>query len=153
MAQDFAQHVNENLGGWNQAMGLRIVEATVERVIGEWTITPVHHQPYGIVHGGVHSGVIEALCSIGAALDARERGLSVVGLENHTSFIKAAREGVLRCTATPVAKGRRSQVWEGAVRDASDRLIASGRVRLWLLEADAELAGKKVEMRPAGAKD
>lgn len=147
---DFAEQVNANLGGWNQAMGLRVVEATTDKVVGEWTVTPVHHQPYGIVHGGVHSGIIEALCSVGAALDALPRGQSVVGLDNHTSFIKAAREGTLRCTATPVHKGRRSQLWEGNVRDQDGRLIASGRVRLWLLEPDADLAGKKVDLSPKG---
>ncbi len=145
---DQAAAINVNLGGWNSAMGLRIESATADQVVGVWTVGPQHLQPYGIVHGGVHGGIIEALCSIGCALDAMPRGQSVVGLENHTSFLRAVREGTLTCTAVPVAKGRRSQVWEAAVRDESGRLVASGRVRLLCLEPGSELAGKTAGLEP-----
>ena len=144
---DFAQALNENPGGWNRAMGLHFVRATFDEVVAEWTVGPQHHQPYGIVHGGVHAGVIETLCSVGAALNAMPRGQSVVGLENHTSFLRAVREGRLRCTARPLTRGRKSQVWEGAVRDEDDKLVATGRVRLLCLEQEAELAGQTVEIK------
>ena len=79
---------------------------------------------------------------------AAPEGQTVVGVENHTSFLRAVRDGRLRVTARPLSRGHRTQVWEGEVRDARERLIATGRVRLLCLEADAELAGKKVEVEP-----
>lgn len=150
MTDDFAPLLNENPGGFNRAMGLRFVRATVEEVVGECQVGPQHHQPYGIVHGGVYAGMVETLCSVGAALIALPRGQSVVGLENHTTFLRAVREGTLRCTARPLSTGRRSQVWEGAVHDERGRLVASGRVRLLCLDEQAELAGEKVEIKPGG---
>lgn len=134
--------LNAQLGGWNQAMGLRFVEATPDRCVGEVTIGAQHLQPYGIVHGGVHAGLIEAACSTGAAVVAIPRGQSVVGLENATSFIAAARSGVLRVTATPVTRGRRTQVWQEVVTDEAGKTLATGRVRLLCLEQGAEVAGK-----------
>jgi uncharacterized protein (TIGR00369 family) len=83
---------------------------------------------------------------VGAALHAITEGRSVVGLENSTSFIRAVREGRLRATATPLTRGRRSQVWEGTVTDAEGRLVAKGRVRLLCLEPDVAVAGQKVEL-------
>jgi 1,4-dihydroxy-2-naphthoyl-CoA hydrolase len=142
MAENYAETLNQTLGGWNTAMGLRWTEVTAERCVGELTVGPIHTQPYGIVHGGVHCGIIEAACSTGAAVFALARGQSVVGLENSTSFIHAARGGILRVTATPVTRGRRTQVWQGSVTDADDRVLATGRVRLLCLEAGADLAGK-----------
>ena len=144
---DYAQMVNDTPGGWNRAMGLHVVRATRDEVVAELEVGAQHHQPYGIVHGGVHGGVIETVCSIGAALNAMPDGRSVVGLENHTSFLRAVREGKLTVRATPVSRGRRSQVWQGDVRDERDRLVATGRVRLLCLEPEAELAGEKVERK------
>ena len=146
MSEDFADAFNARpADGWVRAMGLRFVRATADEVVAEWTIGPEHRQAYGIVHGGVHCGVIETLVSVGAALFAQRNGQSVVGLDNHTSFVRAVREGTLRATATPITRGRRTQLWEGVVVGADGKTVATGRVRLLCLDADADLAGKKVD--------
>ncbi|HJX85756.1 MAG TPA: PaaI family thioesterase [Candidatus Angelobacter sp.] len=105
---DYAAALNASLDGWNAAMGLRFLRATGQEVVAELEIGPAHRQPYGIVHGGVHSGIIETVTSTGAALAALPRGQSVVGLENHTSFLNAMREGKLLVTARPLMRGRRT---------------------------------------------
>lgn len=142
MPEDYAEMVNRIPGdGWVKAMGLVITRATVDEVRCEWDVDERHRQGYGIVHGGVHCGVIETLASIGAHLVAMARGQRTVGLENHTSFIRAVREGRLSGVATPVTRGRSSQVWEAEIRDADDRLVARGTVRLLCLPADQPIAG------------
>lgn len=129
---DLAALLKKHVSGWDRAMDLELVEASGERVVVEWSVAEKHLQPFGIVHGGVHCGVIEAACSIGAGLAAAERGdrPTVVGLENHTSFIRAVREGRLRATALPITRGRSTQVWEAHIRDTDARVVATGRVRL-----------------------
>jgi uncharacterized protein (TIGR00369 family) len=144
---DFAPALNDARGGWNQAMGIHFVSATADEVVAEMEIAAHHRQPYGIVHGGVHSGLIEAVASVGAALAALARSQSVVGLENHTSFLNAVREGKLRATARPLMRGRRTQVWEATVTDAEGRSVASGRVRFLALEAGASLVGETVRVK------
>ena len=138
---DAAQAINEHLGGWNRTMGLTFVTATPELCIGELVIADQHRQPYGIVHGGVHCGIVEAACSTGAAVYAAQTGRAVVGLENSTSFLRAVRGGTLRVTATPITRGRRSQVWEATVTDETGRAVATGRVRLMCLEPGDSIAG------------
>jgi 1,4-dihydroxy-2-naphthoyl-CoA hydrolase len=130
---------------WASAMGITFVRATPDEVVAELEIGPQHRQPFGIVHGGVHAGVIETLASIGAALVAAPRGQAVVGLENHSTFVRAARSGRLRATATPITVGRTTQVWEATVRDAQERILATGRVRLLCVDATSQLAGGAVE--------
>ncbi|MGO8997250.1 MAG: PaaI family thioesterase [Polyangiaceae bacterium] len=142
--RDRAAEMNATRGGFNAAMGLRFVRATRDEVIAELTIGKNHSQPYGIVHGGVHAGIIETVCSVGAAIDAETYGRTAVGLENSTTFLHAARSGVLRVTARPLTRGRRTQVWEATVADESARPLAKGRVRLLCLEPESELAGRKV---------
>ena len=143
--EDFTEILNTAMkDGWMGAMGVKIVRATRDEVVAEVEVGPVHLQAYGIVHGGVHAGIIETIASIGAALDAMAEGRSVVGLENHTSFLRAVRGGKLRAVARPLARGRRSQVWEGSVHDDQGRPAASGRgCGSMVLEPGAEVAGAK----------
>ena len=125
--------------GWAREMGIVITSVTPDAVTAELEVAEKHLQGYGIVHGGVHAGLIETLASIGAAVVAMPRGQRVVGLENNTSFIRAVRAGRLRAEARPVTRGRSSQVWEAWIRDAEGKLVAQGRVRLLCLEATREI--------------
>ncbi len=129
MSEDFAEAMNQ-LPGWVKEMGVTILAASADEVTCAWEVAEKHLQGYGIVHGGVHCGVIETLASIGAALVALPRGQRVVGLENTTSFIRAVRSGRLTASARPVTRGRTTQVWEAWVRDEKQDLVAQGRVRL-----------------------
>jgi 1,4-dihydroxy-2-naphthoyl-CoA hydrolase len=140
---DLAAVMNESGDGWNRAMGVRFLRATEDEVVAECEIGPQHRQPHGIVHGGVYAGIVETVASVGAGMHAMARGLSVVGLENHTSFLHAVRDGILRATARPLTRGRRTQVWEATISDAAGRIAATGRVRLLCIEGDVLLAGEK----------
>lgn len=125
--------MNNQRDGWSSAMGLRYTSVSDELVEAEWTIAAQHLQPHGIVHGGVHCGVIESLCSIGAGVAAATRGHkgTVVGLDNHTSFIRSVRAGVtLKARATPITRGRTTQLWEATITDPEGAIVATGRVRL-----------------------
>lgn len=145
MNDPIAARLNELVQqGWVAELGLRLVEVTPDRVVGEYEITPKHHQAYGITHGGVHSSVVETLASMAAALWAEPLGLSVVGLENSTSFLRAVRSGRLRATATPRARGRTTQVWDVAIEDEQGRPVAGGRVRLLSLDPARALDGTSV---------
>jgi uncharacterized protein (TIGR00369 family) len=134
MPEDLAKLFNDHsLENWLSANDMSFVRVSADVVEIEWTVAKKHLQPYGIVHGGVHCGAIETVCSIGAAVAAAERGFKggVVGLENHTSFIRGVREGTkLRCIAKPITRGRTTHVWEAEVLDTENKVVASGRVRL-----------------------
>ena len=146
MAEDFAQQFNQIPEGWVSAMGMTITHATKDEVRCELTVGQQHLQGYGIVHGGVHCGIIETLSSMGAFLFARERGQHVVGLENNTSFIRGVRTGTkLHAVAKPVTRGRQTQVWQAQVLDEEERLVATGRVRLLCLNSDQVIAGEQVK--------
>jgi len=138
MTDDLVARIN-TMPGWVKEMGIAILTASPDEVTCEWEVNEKHHQGYGVVHGGVHCGVIETLASVGAAAVAHPRGQRVVGLENNTSFIRAVRSGKLRGLARPVTRGRSSQVWEVWIRDEKEQLVAQGRVRLLCIDEDRAL--------------
>ena len=126
-------------GGFADLLGLQFEEVGPDRVVIGWDVTPALHQPYGIVHGGVHAAVVETAASIGAAAWLGDRG-QVVGVSNHTDFLRAAREGRLRAVGEPIHRGRLQQLWLVEIRDESDRLLARGQVRLQNI-SDADRLG------------
>jgi uncharacterized protein (TIGR00369 family) len=137
---DLVQALNDSSRGWVKAMDVHFITASTDEISAQWTVAEHHLQPFGIVHGGVHAGVIETLCSTGAALAARARGHAgtVVGLENHTSFIRAVRAGaVLTARAVPITRGRTTHVWEAKITDGEGRLVAQGTVRLLCVDDQA----------------
>jgi len=123
--------------GWTKELGLEPLELTPQRVVAQWDVGARHVQPHGIVHGGVYASVVETCCSVGALLAAPE-GTVVVGVENHTSFVRPARAGRLTAHAVPLHAGRRAQLWECTITDGVGRLIASGRLRLMAVDAKSE---------------
>ncbi len=115
--------------GLNNTLGFELDEAGPDRVILAMTIGSQHLQPYGIVHGGAYCSMIEASASIGAALWFGDRG-KVVGVSNHTNFLRATGSGRAIATATPIHRGRSQQLWLVEVTDADGRALARGEVRL-----------------------
>jgi 1,4-dihydroxy-2-naphthoyl-CoA hydrolase len=115
--------------GFIKLLGLRIEEASGDRVVLTCPVTPDLHQPYGLVHGGVHATMAETAASVGAALWFGDRG-KVVGISNHTDFLRAVRGGRLRAEATPLARGRTTQLWQVAIGDDQGSLVAHAKVRL-----------------------
>ena len=116
-------------GAFVKHLGVDFTEVTGDRVVATWTARPELHQPYGIVHGGVHCSVVETLASVGGALWLGDRG-KVVGVNNSTDFYRAVREGTLTSTATPVHRGRSQQVWAVETVDELGPVAARGQVRL-----------------------
>jgi len=133
--------------GWNRELGLDFIAASADEVIADMVATEKHQQPMGIIHGGVYCAVVETVCSLGGSLAAQRYGKLVVGVDNHTSFLKATRTGRLRATARPLVRGRRTQLWEATVHNEEGELVATGRVRLICIEAGSSLAGEKATIK------
>lgn len=121
----------EGSSGFAHSVGLHFSEVSGTRVVGWIDLTAEHHQPMGIVHGGVYCAAVEASASIGAATAVMDRGLVAVGVHNSTNFLASMSEGRVEVVATPITQGRTQQLWQVDITRTSDgRLIATGQVRL-----------------------
>jgi 1,4-dihydroxy-2-naphthoyl-CoA hydrolase len=119
---------------FDDLVGIAQREISADRVVLEWDVQPSHHQPFGITHGGVYCTAVETAASLGAATWLGDRG-TVVGVSNHTDFLRAVRDGHLTATATPIHRGRSQQLWLVEITDDDQRLVARGQVRLQNLTA------------------
>jgi uncharacterized protein (TIGR00369 family) len=119
-------------GDFVRHLGVDFVEVSGDKVVATWVARPALHQPYGIVHGGVHCSVVETLASVGAAIWVGEQDpdAKVVGVNNNTDFYRAVSEGTLTSTATPLHRGRSQQVWVVETLDEAGKVASRGQVRL-----------------------
>ena len=149
---DVVALLNEHRGPFDKLIGLSFTHAAEDQLEAEIPVTEALLQPYGLVHGGVYTTIVETLASAAAAIVAIPRGQATVGLENTTSFLRGTRTGTLRARVTPVHKGARTQVWSVDIRDDDGRTVATGSVRTLCLEAGASIAGQTVGIKPSAGR-
>ena len=120
----------ESVGAFLHAAGLIFDEITATRVTGHLDLSPDHHTPWGIVHGGVYTTAIESAASVGASTAVRDHAQVAIGLTNTTHFLRSVTEGRVNVEATALSQGRTQQLWRVDIIDGSGRLVAHGEVRL-----------------------
>ncbi|MEX1162999.1 MAG: PaaI family thioesterase [Nitriliruptor sp.] len=132
-----ADDVELSAGGFDAtAIGLTWDRFAADRVEAHVDCGPPHHQPYGLVHGGVWCSIVETVASIAGALRVASRGQLTVGVSNTTDFLRSHREGRVDAVATPLHVGRLQQLWQVEITRASDgKLVAHGQVRLQNIDA------------------
>jgi uncharacterized protein (TIGR00369 family) len=120
---------------WTKALGLELTLVTPERVEARLDADERHQQPYGILHGGVYCSIVEAVASHGAGQAAQAAGQrGVVGVSNHTDFLRSHSRGALEVVATPVYVGRTAQLWTVDITRGDGKRVSSGQVRFAVLD-------------------
>ncbi|HWM94054.1 MAG TPA: PaaI family thioesterase [Thermoanaerobaculia bacterium] len=82
-----------------------------------------HHNPMGIVHGGVLCDLADAAMGVAFAA-SMDDGESFVTLQLAASYLRSIREGRLVATGRVVQRGRNAGHAEAEVMDVNGRLIA-----------------------------
>jgi uncharacterized protein (TIGR00369 family) len=121
-------------GGLAARLGIEITEMSGERVVATMPVTPDHHQPFGLLHGGASVALAETVASVGAYL-AAPAGKGAVGMEINANHLRAVQAGTLTATATPVHRGRTTHVWQVEIADEAGRRVCVSRCTLALVNA------------------
>jgi uncharacterized protein (TIGR00369 family) len=123
MTLDGATVTERFKGTLGELLGIRFVAADRDRVVAELTWRP----ELTTVGGSLHGGTLMALAdTVGAAATVLNlpTGASTTTLESKTNFFAPGRGGVVRAEATPLHRGKRTQVWQTRVTDADGRLLS-----------------------------
>lgn len=107
-------------------MGVEIVEATPQRVVGTVPVKG-NRQPYGLLHGGASAVLAETLGSAAAALNAGP-GRAAMGIELSCTHHRAATDGVVTGVCQPLHVGRSISTFEITITDESGRRICTARL-------------------------
>ncbi|MBE3009492.1 hotdog fold thioesterase [Microbispora sp. NEAU-D428] len=117
----------------HQRMGIEILEASAERVVGRMPVEG-NTQPFGLLHGGASCVLAETLGSTGAALHAGA-GRIAVGVEINATHHRSATSGHVTAVATRVHGGRTLATYAIEVTDDEGRAVCTARLTCMLRDA------------------
>jgi uncharacterized protein (TIGR00369 family) len=121
-------------GHLGERMGIRILEASPDRVVGTMPVEG-NTQPYGLLHGGASAVLAETLGSVGAMLHGGP-GKIAVGVDLNATHHRGMRSGLVTGTAAPVHRGRSSATYEIVITDdASGKRVCTARLTCMLRPA------------------
>jgi uncharacterized protein (TIGR00369 family) len=107
-----------------ELIGIEFIAAAPERVVAEMTVRADLCTRPAVLHGGAIMAFADTLGAAGTILNLPE-GAGTTTIESKTNFIAAAPAGArVRGEATPIHRGRRTQVWQTRVTTAEGRLVA-----------------------------
>jgi len=116
--------VTERLRGTlSDFLGVRVVEASKERVVAELRIRDEVRTVGGALHGGTLMALADTVGATATVLNL-PTGATTTTLESKTNFFAAGRAGVVRAETTPLHRGKRTMVWQTRVTDESGRLLS-----------------------------
>ena len=107
-------------------MGIRIVSASRERVVGTMPVEG-NTQPYGLLHGGASCVLAETLGSLGSALQAGPDRITV-GIEINATHHRAAPSGLMTGVATLAHGGRTLSTFDVVITDEDGRRVCTARL-------------------------
>ncbi len=107
-------------------MGIRIVSASRERVVGTMPVDG-NTQPYGLLHGGASCVLAETLGSLGSALQAGPDRVTI-GIEINATHHRAARTGLVTGVATLVHGGRTLSTFDVVITDENGGRVCTARL-------------------------
>ena len=105
-------------------MGLEFTHADPDRVVAAMRVDPDLCTLFGRAHGGALMAMADTVGAAATVINL-PKGASTTTLESKTNFLAAAPEGAtLTAEASPVHKGRRTQVWLTRITTEDGRLVA-----------------------------
>ena len=106
-----------------ELVGIEVVEADPQRVVGCIRIGPQHSNGQDQAHGGAIMTLADTLGAIGTVLNL-PKGAITTTIESKTNFLAAGRGKELTGEALPLHIGRNTMVWQTTIRDVEQRRVA-----------------------------
>ena len=105
--------------------GVTFTAADKDGVVAEMLVRPDLCTLNHTIHGGALMAFADSVGAAATVINLPEDAKGTTTIESKTNFIGGAREGsVVTATATPVHRGRRTQVWQTRLQTQDGKLVA-----------------------------
>jgi uncharacterized protein (TIGR00369 family) len=129
---DYLKMIHDrNIGALDHKMGIEIIEASPERIVGTMPVEG-NTQAFGLLHGGANVVLAELLGSLGAWLHAGGQKRTV-GVDINATHHKSARSGIVTGVATPVSRGRTLACYEIVITNEAGERTCTARITSLIL--------------------
>ena len=131
-SDNFLKIIQERAGGaLGQKMGIEIIEASPERLVGTMPVEG-NTQPLGLLHGGASVVLAETLGSVGTQLHAGPTRM-VVGIDINATHHKSATSGVVTGVASAVSLGKTVCCYDIVISNDLGERVCTARITCLIL--------------------
>ena len=115
-------------------IGMRIVAVTPERLVSRLAVRTELMAPNGFLHAATIVALADTTCGYATVVNLPQGADGFTTVELKSNFFGTTRDGAIDCVATPLHRGRTTQVWDAEVTRAADgRPLASFRCTQMIL--------------------
>jgi uncharacterized protein (TIGR00369 family) len=108
-----------------QLKGVTFTEADRDRVVARMLVRPDLCTLGHTLHGGAIMAFADSVGAAATIINLPEDAKGTTTIESKTNFVGGAKEGTtVIATATPVHRGRRTQVWQTRLETEEGKLVA-----------------------------
>jgi 1,4-dihydroxy-2-naphthoyl-CoA hydrolase len=116
--------------GFAETLGIEWLDQDPGNARARIPIRDALRQPFGLMHGGVMSSLVESICSYSTALAVGGEQMMAMGQSISVSFLRPITEGQAEVRAEARHRGRTTWVWDAEVVDAAERLCALAQMTI-----------------------
>ena len=106
------------------SMGVTFVEAELDRVVATMLVREDLCTARHTIHGGAVMAFADAVGAAATVINLPEDAKGTTTVESKTNFVGGAAAGItVRAAATPIHRGRRTQVWQTRIETEEGKLV------------------------------
>lgn len=119
--------IPKTIQDWNSAgehylpglLGIRFIVVEPAEVVAELAVSRNLKAWNGYLHAGSVVTLADTCCGYGTLRSLPDGATGFTTIEHKCNFLETARDGLIRCRAWPLHRGRTTQVWDAEVAPAA----------------------------------
>ena len=109
-------------------LGINFIDVGEHYLEAKMQVTPAHHQPAGVLHGGATAALAETVGSSAAAIFSKKENQILRGVELSINHVRGISDGFVFAKAVPIHMGRTMQLWKISIIDENNRDISFAKL-------------------------
>jgi len=109
-------------------LGITFIDVGEYFLEAKMEVTPTHHQPAGVLHGGATAALAETVGSSAAAIFSKKESQILRGVELSINHVRGISEGFVFAKAVPIHMGRTMQLWKISIIDENKKDISFAKL-------------------------
>ena len=117
-----------------ETLEMNFIDVGEDYLIAKMPVNSRVYKPDGVLHGGATVALAESVGSAASYMSVDNKTQMVRGIIISANHLKSVNEGFVYAKATPIHKGRTTQLWEIKITDDNYNLISHCKLSTMILK-------------------
>jgi|TARA_B110000305_G_scaffold20479_1_gene18847 uncharacterized protein (TIGR00369 family) len=125
---------NSNKNTLMETLEMDFIDVGDDFLIAKMPVNSRVYQPDGVLHGGATVALAESVGSAASYMSIDHNTQMIRGIVISANHLKSVRQGFVYAKATPIHRGRTTQLWEIKITDDHSNLISHCKLSTMILK-------------------